>query len=125
MEQEAFAGPPTPVEDTMHRSLAQDLDVAMGYEQTSNSLSGLKVSSDDDDVMDEDGDSAFGNVPSSRTWGMDGSTSREQLRPSGRIAKLHMGFMAGCLRCAQKVPGHYSHIIWEGADGSKIVRDHD
>ena len=122
MEQEAFAGPPTPVEDTMQ--MAQDSDVMMGYEQTSNSLSGLKVSTDDD-AMDQDSAPLSMNESVNRHWGLDGSASQEQARLPGRIAKLHMGFMAGCARCAQKVPGHYSHIIWEGADGSKVVRDHD
>jgi hypothetical protein len=31
---------------------------------------------------------------------------------SGRSARLHMGYLAGCEKCAQKVPGHYSHILW-------------
>ncbi|KAL2426883.1 hypothetical protein ABEF95_001715 [Exophiala dermatitidis] len=29
-----------------------------------------------------------------------------------RTAKLHMGFLQGCEKCLQKVPGHYSHILW-------------
>lgn len=29
-----------------------------------------------------------------------------------RTAKLHMGFLQGCEKCIQKVPGHYSHILW-------------
>ncbi|KIW48581.1 uncharacterized protein PV06_01153 [Exophiala oligosperma] len=29
-----------------------------------------------------------------------------------RTARLHMGFLNGCDKCIQKVPGHYSHILW-------------
>jgi hypothetical protein len=29
-----------------------------------------------------------------------------------RSARLHMGFLNGCDKCIQKVPGHYSHILW-------------
>jgi hypothetical protein len=29
-----------------------------------------------------------------------------------RTARLHMGFLNGCEKCIQKVPGHYSHILW-------------
>jgi hypothetical protein len=31
---------------------------------------------------------------------------------TGRTARLHMGFLTGCEKCIQKVPGHYSHILW-------------
>ena len=42
-------------------------------------------------------------------YGLDGNYS-----PSGRArtGRLHMGYLNGCEKCAQKVPGHYSHIIW-------------
>ncbi|KIY00595.1 uncharacterized protein Z520_03258 [Fonsecaea multimorphosa CBS 102226] len=42
-------------------------------------------------------------------YGMDGNSS-----PSGRTrsARLHMGYLNDCEKCIQKVPGHYSHIIW-------------
>lgn len=122
MEQEPFAGPPTPVEDTVDPT--GDSDVMMGYEQTSNSMSGLKVSCDEDDAMEQDMDTGAIPLSGNRNWGMDGSASQEP-RSSGRIAKLHMGFMSGCHRCAQKVPGHYSHIIWEGEDGSRILKEQD
>jgi hypothetical protein len=44
-----------------------------------------------------------------RSYGMDGNYS-----PSGRArtGRLHMGYLSGCQKCAQKLPGHYSHIIW-------------
>ncbi|KAI1618912.1 hypothetical protein EDD36DRAFT_414571 [Exophiala viscosa] len=29
-----------------------------------------------------------------------------------RTARLHMGFLTDCDKCIQKVPGHYSHILW-------------
>lgn len=29
-----------------------------------------------------------------------------------RTGRLHMGFLNGCEKCMQKVPGHYSHILW-------------
>lgn len=119
MEQEPFAAPPTPVEDTM-----QDADIMVGYEQTSNSMSGLKVSCNDDDIMDQDMDTDDMRAQVTGSWGLDGAVGQEP-RISGRIAKLHMGFMPGCSRCVQKVPGHYSHIIWEGPDGSKVVKEHD
>jgi hypothetical protein len=119
MEQEPFAGPPTPVEDTLHA--AGDSDVMMGYEQTSNSMSGLKVSCDEDDAMEQDMDADAAQL-GNKNRGLDGSASQDQ-RSHGRTARLHMGFMTGCPRCAQKVPGHYSHIVWEGADGSRVVRD--
>ena len=31
---------------------------------------------------------------------------------NSRSARLHMGFRADCDKCLQRVPGHYSHIIW-------------
>ncbi|OCT51031.1 hypothetical protein CLCR_08940 [Cladophialophora carrionii] len=42
-------------------------------------------------------------------YGLDGNYS-----PSGRArtGRLHMGFLNDCEKCLQKVPGHYSHIIW-------------
>ncbi|KIW81085.1 hypothetical protein Z517_04108 [Fonsecaea pedrosoi CBS 271.37] len=42
-------------------------------------------------------------------YGMDDNSS-----PTGRTrsARLHMGYLSDCEKCIQKVPGHYSHIIW-------------
>ncbi|KAK5384207.1 hypothetical protein LTS13_002400 [Exophiala xenobiotica] len=39
---------------------------------------------------------------------LDGSSSPGR----SRTARLHMGFLNGCEKCIQKVPGHYSHILW-------------
>lgn len=33
-------------------------------------------------------------------------------RKSGKMARLHMGYRTDCEKCIQRVPGHYSHIIW-------------
>ncbi|KAJ9606994.1 hypothetical protein H2200_009005 [Cladophialophora chaetospira] len=63
---------------------------------------------DMDMVMDRD--ESTGHVyPRTRQYGLDGNYS-----PSGRArtGRLHMGYLNGCEKCAQKVPGHYSHIIW-------------
>jgi hypothetical protein len=38
---------------------------------------------------------------------LDGSSSPGR----SRAARLHMGFLNGCDKCIQKVPGHYSHIL--------------
>jgi hypothetical protein len=31
---------------------------------------------------------------------------------AGRQARLHMGYRADCEKCRQRVPGHYTHILW-------------
>ena len=31
---------------------------------------------------------------------------------AGRQARLHMGYRADCDKCRQRVPGHYTHILW-------------
>jgi hypothetical protein len=91
----------------------------MMYDQTSDGMSGLRV----DDSMDaemrgsQDDRTRYG-------LGLDGQSDRasssahghsrqmtSQSR-SGRTARLHMGYLVGCEKCAQKVPGHYSHILW-------------
>ncbi|EXJ69014.1 uncharacterized protein A1O5_07949 [Cladophialophora psammophila CBS 110553] len=67
---------------------AQDMDTAM--------------------MMDRDEPATQVHVPAGK-YGLDGNTS-----PSGRTrtARLHMGYLNDCEKCVQKVPGHYSHIIW-------------
>jgi len=32
--------------------------------------------------------------------------------PNPRVPRLHMGYRADCQKCVQRVPGHYSHILW-------------
>lgn len=98
-------GLPSPAAENMEHK-EEDADVMMGYEQTNDGMSGLRVTCDED-TMDED-------VFSPR------SPARELRRSSthpythsrnGSVAKLHMGYLAGCSKCEQKVPGHYSHIL--------------
>lgn len=64
------------------------------------------VEHEDMDMMDRD-DSNKGDYFGK--YGLDGHSS-----PSGRArtGRLHMGFLHDCEKCVQKVPGHYSHIIW-------------
>jgi hypothetical protein len=61
---------------------------------------------DMDMVMDRD-DASKGDYFGRYT--LDGHSS-----PSGRArsGRLHMGFLNDCEKCIQKVPGHYSHILW-------------
>jgi hypothetical protein len=33
--------------------------------------------------------------------------------PHPRKGKLVMGFRPDCTKCQKRVPGHYSHIVWE------------
>ena len=63
---------------------------------------------DEDMAMDQD-ESDDGQQARARRYGLDGHYS-----PSGRsrTGRLHMGFLSGCDKCARKVPGHYSHIMW-------------
>lgn len=82
------------------------------------SRDGLPSPVDDEDMdmmmMDRDGPSGIGSGdddPHMRSgkYGLDGNSS-----PSGRArtGRLHMGYLNDCEKCIQKVPGHYSHIIW-------------
>ncbi|KPI43236.1 uncharacterized protein AB675_6778 [Cyphellophora attinorum] len=111
MEQDAWGtsnegGLPSPVEDSMQYDSPISADVLMGYEQTSAGMIGLNMSCDDDKMMED--------TPSLATAQLDGQTrvhARQHSRGKGSIAKLHMGFLAGCSKCEQKVPGHYSHIL--------------
>ncbi|OAP59979.1 hypothetical protein AYL99_04981 [Fonsecaea erecta] len=59
-------------------------------------------------MMDRDESATQVHCPAGK-YGVDGNSS-----PSGRArsARLHMGYLNGCEKCIQKVPGHYSHIIW-------------
>ncbi|EXJ90529.1 hypothetical protein A1O1_03632 [Capronia coronata CBS 617.96] len=83
-------GLPSPTED-------QDMDTVMMLDHT-NSTSGLHVVDNGVDgiqLMERYEDQS------------NGRSSHERLR----TAKLHMGFLNGCEKCMQKVPGHYSHIL--------------
>ena len=106
----------------MHATSTLDADVMMGYEQNSDSMSGLRVTCDDDDAMEQDTEP---QTCSQDRLGLDGHASQDQGRAQAlevKIAKLHMGFMPGCSKCASKVPGHYSHVYWESKDGTKVFR---
>ena len=108
MEQDAWGAPndgglPSPTEDNMEYTNPNSSDVMMGYEQNSDGMSGLRVSGDDDNMMEES--PVQMDAAQEPQW-----HSRQHSRGSS-IAKLHMGYLAGCLKCEQKVPGHYSHIL--------------
>ena len=75
------------------------------------SRDGLPSPIEDEDMdmlMDRD-DGSSDSYQRRRQYGLDGDYS-----PIGRArtGRLHMGYLSGCEKCAQKVPGHYSHIIW-------------
>jgi len=95
-EQESWItrdGLPSPIED-------QDMDSSMMIDETNDSMSGLRVSGGNETI-----DSA---LSSPVYWTpTDGNSSPGRLR----TARLHMGFLSGCEKCIQKVPGHYSHIL--------------
>jgi hypothetical protein len=100
-------GLPSPAEDEgngladNHRN---DPDVMMGYEQTSNSMSGLRVSCDEDDDLMMD-DTEMRHIA-----GFAEATQYSQGQGVQRT-RLHMGFLAGCDKCIRRDPGHYSHIL--------------
>jgi len=88
IEQESWVGRdglPGPAED-------EDVDAMMIVEQTNDTLGGHSVRGEDE---------ALKAAPA-------GTSSQEHTR----TARLHMGFLNGCDKCIQKVPGHYSHILW-------------
>lgn len=94
IEQESWInrdGLPSPVED-------QGMDSMMMVDQTNDGMNGLRVS----------------RTESIETWmtGRYGSQVDGTSSPSRRTARLHMGFLNDCEKCIQKVPGHYSHILW-------------
>ena len=86
-------GLPSPVED-------QDMDGMMMIDETNDSMSGLRVSGDNESMESEPS-------PRYRAQTHEGNTSPGR----HRSARLHMGFLNGCEKCIQKVPGHYSHIL--------------
>jgi hypothetical protein len=110
-------GLPSPAEDYEANPRIHDPD-AMLYDQTSDGMSGLRV-----DDMDADhplsgstdrlrhGLGLDGLSSSTQGYGVVSGHARQQSQ-GNRTARLHMGHLAGCEKCAQKVPGHYSHILW-------------
>ena len=105
-------GLPSPTEDYVPQ--IHDPDAMMIYDQTSDSMSGLRVDDEMEAVQMRDDRMEYG-------LGLDGSMSQGSSTPhahsrqtsqAGRTARLHMGYLIGCEKCAQKVPGHYSHILW-------------
>ncbi|KIX02349.1 uncharacterized protein Z518_08290 [Rhinocladiella mackenziei CBS 650.93] len=94
-EQESWVnrdGLPSPVDD-------QDMDSMMMIDPTNDDISGLGVNGDDSTHV--------------RSTGPYGSRAEGTSSPGrSRTARLHMGFLNDCEKCAQKVPGHYSHIMW-------------
>lgn len=62
---------------------------------------------DTDSMMVDQGQDGVGGEPPTHVH-VDGNSSPGK----ARTARLHMGFLNGCDKCNQKVPGHYSHILW-------------
>ena len=101
-------GLPSPTDDYVPQ--IHDPDATMMYDQTNDSMSGLRV----DDAMETDLNVQPDDVMQ-YGLGLDGQLSQghsRQTSTTGRTARLHMGYLVGCEKCAQKVPGHYSHILW-------------
>jgi hypothetical protein len=100
-------GLPSPAEDEgngLTDNPGNDPDVMMGYEQTSNGMSGLRVSCDEDD------DSMMDDTQMRHIAGFAEATQYSQGQ-DGQRTRLHMGFLAGCDKCMRKELGHYSHIL--------------
>ncbi len=107
-------GLPSPTEEYVPQ--IHDPDAMMVYDQTSDDTNGLRV----DDAMETEPMVALGDAMQ-YGLGLDGHLSQgnstvsghsRQTSQTGRTARLHMGYLGGCEKCAQKVPGHYSHILW-------------
>ena len=101
-------GLPSPTDDYVPQ--IHDPDAMMMYDQTSDIMSGLRV----DDAMETESGAQPDDVMQ-YGLGLDGQLSQghsRQTSMTGRTARLHMGYLVGCEKCAQKVPGHYSHILW-------------
>lgn len=120
MEQDAWGTPNDPgllspaVEHTQYNHTLS-ADVMMGYEQTSNGMSTLRVSVDDEDQMMDD-DNTPNSLASAQIDGHHRAAQQQSQHHTrqlsqGKTPRLHMGPLAGCMKCEQKVPGHYSHII--------------
>ena len=101
---------PSPAEDIHTSNLDNDtdMDAEMLDESTTTSMSTLRVSADDDVMETEEGSHAVNQRQRLNRQGH----SRNRSSQAGRTARLHMGFLTGCEKCLQKVPGHYSHILW-------------
>lgn len=113
MEQDGWGnttdgGLPSPASEDVQYNIATDADVMMGYEQTSDGLGGLCL---DEDKMMEDSPTVMSSQQSFDDSLTQGHTHSRNHSRGGSIAKLHMGYLSGCQKCEQKVPGHYSHIL--------------
>lgn len=78
-------------------------------------MSGLQLNCDDDETTTPNQMQSNDDDRSNHGLNLDGQPSRghtHHRQASSRSARLHMGYLAGCEKCAQKVPGHYSHILW-------------
>lgn len=94
-EQESWItrdGLPSPVDD-------QDMDTAMMIDADDDGEFGMRM---------RGGDAADTGMAGKFGLQLDGTSSPGRVR----TARLHMGFLNDCDKCVQKVPGHYSHIIW-------------
>ncbi|RVX67255.1 hypothetical protein B0A52_09292 [Exophiala mesophila] len=90
-EQESWItrdGLPSPVED-------QDMEGMMMVDSTNDLMGGLRV------------DGCYDQFAGAGQAKADSNSSPSRSRP----ARLHMGFLNGCDKCIQRVPGHYSHIL--------------
>jgi len=76
-------------------------DAGMMVDQASDSMTGLNMGNEHEmsDYMNDRDNQAY-----------DAHGHVEQ--DHSRAARLVMGYRSDCEKCAQRVPGHYSHIIW-------------
>lgn len=95
---------PSPIE-SISGVMSVDPETVVSMEHTSDGFGALSVTCDAD-LMMQDSLSQEEPAPSSRQPDIRNS------RHPGKNAKLHMGFRADCEKCQQRVPGHYSHILW-------------
>jgi hypothetical protein len=106
VEQETWAlGPDGLPSPTDYSPQIHDSDAMMG---------GLQLHCDGDDTLIPDQmHPSQQNMASALNSDDHATHHRSHARQaSSRSARLHMGYLAGCEKCAQKVPGHYSHILW-------------
>lgn len=94
---------PSPAESDCP-DMITDAETTMRMEHASSGFGALTVACDDDEMMDDQHEQE--NIENT-------NPARNMREKHGRNARLHMGFRADCEKCQQRVPGHYSHIIWE------------
>lgn len=88
---------PSPVE-SISMSMNGDSETIMRMEHASSGFGALSVECKDDAMMEDPV--------------MSPTSAKFAKANAGKGARLHMGFRADCEKCQQRVPGHYSHIVW-------------